>query len=70
MTKKISIWLAIFLVIFAMVITFQLSIGGMIGQRPIRGSDETEPFVAMQFVAGGGWDAPTITGHLDEGTQV
>ena len=26
MTKKISIWLAIFLVIFAMVITFQLTI--------------------------------------------
>ena len=36
----------------------------MIGQRPIRGSEETEPFVAMHFVAGGGWDAPTITGHL------
>ena len=26
MTKKISLWLAIFLVIFAMVITFQLTV--------------------------------------------
>jgi len=51
-------------------LTMLTSIGGMIGQRPIRGSDETEPFVAMHFVAGGGWDAPTITGHLVEGTLV
>ena len=26
--------------------------------------------MAMHFVAGGGWDAPTITGHLVEGTLV
>ena len=51
-------------------LTMLTSIGGMIGQRTIRGSDETEPFVAMHFVAGGGWDAPTITGHLVEGTLV
>ena len=47
------------------------AIGGMIGQRPVRGTDgEEETFVAMHFVAGAGWDAPTITGHLVEGTIV
>ena len=51
-------------------LTMLTAIGGMIGQRPVRGSDATEPFVAMHFVAGAGWDAPTITGHLVEGTLV
>lgn len=51
-------------------LTMLTSIGGMIGERPVPGTDKTEPFVAMHFVAGGGWDAPTITGHLVEGTLV
>ena len=53
-------------------LTMLTAIGGMIGERPVRGGaeGETEPFVAMHFVAGGGWDAPTITGHLVEGTRV
>lgn len=52
-------------------LTMLTSIGGMIGERPKHdGSGENEPFVAMHFVAGGGWDAPTITGHLVEGTLV
>lgn len=51
-------------------LTMLSAIGGMISQRPIEGTDETEPYVAMHFVAGGGWDAPTLTGHLVEGTLV
>ncbi len=45
------------------------SIGGMIGQRPAKDGGE-EPFVAMHFVAGGGWDCPTFSGHMVEGTVV
>lgn len=51
-------------------LTMLASIGGMIGQRPKRDGSGEEPFVAMHFVAGGGWDAPTICGHLVEGTFV
>ena len=50
-------------------LTMLTAIGGMISQRPTEGGSE-EPFVAMHFVAGGGWDALTITGHLVEGTLV
>lgn len=45
------------------------AIGGMIGQRPAKDGGD-EPFVAMHFVAGGGWDCPTFSGHLVEGTVV
>lgn len=45
------------------------AIGGMIGQRPTKEGGE-EPFVAMHFVAGGGWNVPTFSGHLVEGTRV
>ncbi len=56
-------------------LTMLTAIGGMISQRPIKNeageeTGETEPYVAMHFVAGGGWDAPTITGHMVEGTKV
>ena len=45
------------------------AIGGMIGKRPGKDGKE-ETFVAMHFVAGGGWDTGTFTGHLVEGTLV
>lgn len=46
------------------------SIGGMIGERPRRDGDGVEPFVALHFVAGAGWNVPTFTGHMVEGTIV
>ena len=46
-----------------------LAIGGMIGIR-LNARSEEESFVALHFVAGGGWDVPTFGGHLVEGTRV
>lgn len=47
-----------------------ISIGGMIGQKT--GADgKEEPFCAIHFVAGGGWNVPqAFGGHLVEGTKV
>lgn len=50
-------------------VTMLCSIGGMIGVRKLKAGGE-EPFVAMHFVAGGAWDAPTVGGHLADGTKV
>ena len=44
-------------------------IGGMIGIRKKKDGTE-ESFVAMHFVAGGGWNVPTFGGHLADGTRV
>lgn len=46
-----------------------LALGGMIGIRKNHEGEE-EAFVAMHFVTGGAWDAPTTGGHLVEGTRV
>lgn len=46
-----------------------LSMSGIIHLR--QGPDgELEPFPAIHFVVGGGWDVPTIGGHLVEGSIV
>ena len=46
-----------------------LSLSGIIHLRC--GKDgELEPFPAMHFVIGGGWDVPTVGGHLAEGSIV
>ena len=50
-------------------LTMISAVGGMIGVRP-DGKGGEESFVAMHFVAGGAWDAPTICGHLNPGTLV
>ena len=50
-------------------LTMVSAVGGMIGVRP-DGKGGEESFVAMHFVAGGAWDAPTIAGHLNPGTLV
>jgi predicted DNA-binding protein with PD1-like motif len=48
-------------------LTMVLSMSGIIHLR--RNSDgELEPFPAIHFVTGGAWDAPTVGGHLCEGT--
>ena len=45
------------------------AVGGMIGIRKKKDGTE-ESFVAMHFVAGGGWNVPTFGGHLADGTIV
>ncbi len=46
-----------------------LSMSGIIHLR--RAADGGyEPFPAIHFVIGGGWDVPTVGGHLKEGTIV
>lgn len=48
-----------------------LSMSGMIHPRPVKGGNgEEEPFPAIHFVTGGGWNVPTIGGHLNEGSLV
>lgn len=46
-----------------------LAMGGIIHPRMVKGGGE-EPFPAIHFVTGGAWNAPTIGGHLVEGTIV
>lgn len=46
-----------------------LSLSGIIHLRPNK-DGELEPFPAMHYVLGGGWDVPTGGGHLVEGTIV
>lgn len=50
-------------------LTMVLSMSGIIHPRPVTGGGE-EPFAAIHFVVGGGWDAPTVGGHLLEGSIV
>lgn len=50
-------------------LTMLSAVGGMIGIRS-DGKGNEESFVAMHFVAGGAWDAPTICGHMNPGTIV
>jgi predicted DNA-binding protein with PD1-like motif len=45
-----------------------LSMSGMIHLRKVNG--EEEPFPAIHVVVGGGWNVPTVGGHLAEGTIV
>jgi len=50
-------------------LTMVLGLSGIIHLRP--GKDgELEPFPAMHFVVGGGWNVPTVGGHLAEGSIV
>ncbi len=53
-------------------LTMVLAMSGMIHPRPVKGGlpGEEEPFPAIHFVIGGGWNAPTVGGHLNEGTIV
>jgi predicted DNA-binding protein with PD1-like motif len=46
-----------------------LALGGVIHPRPTKDGGE-EVFPAIHFVIGGGWDVPTIGGHLLEGSIV
>jgi predicted DNA-binding protein with PD1-like motif len=46
-----------------------LSLSGIIHLRRDE-NGELEPFPAMHFVVGGGWNIPTVGGHLVEGTIV
>ena len=46
-----------------------LSLSGVIHPRPGKDGKE-EPFPAIHFVAGGGWDCPTFGGHLEQGSKV
>jgi len=50
-------------------LTMLLSCAGMIGIRKNYQGQE-ESFVALHFVSGGAWDAPTFGGHLFEGTRI
>lgn len=45
-----------------------LAMGGIIHVRRV--DEREEPFPAIHFVAGGAWNAPTIGGHLLEGSIV
>jgi predicted DNA-binding protein with PD1-like motif len=46
-----------------------LSCAGQIGiKKNFEGEEQS--FVALHFVTGGGWNVPTIGGHLVEGTKV
>jgi predicted DNA-binding protein with PD1-like motif len=45
------------------------AMGGIIHPRPGKDGKE-EPFPAIHFVAGGGWDCPTFGGHLEQGSIV
>jgi predicted DNA-binding protein with PD1-like motif len=45
------------------------AVGGIIHPRPGKDGKE-EPFPAIHFVAGGGWDCPTFGGHLEQGSIV
>ena len=53
-------------------LTMVLAMSGMIHPRPVKGGQvgEEEPFPAIHFVIGGGWNAPTVGGHLNIGTIV
>ena len=46
-----------------------LAMSGIIHPRPVQGGGE-EPFPPIHFVTGGARDAPTVGGHLDEGSIV
>ncbi len=46
-----------------------LSMSGIIHPRPVKGGGD-EPVPAIHFVVGGAWDAPTVGGHLVEGSIV
>ncbi len=46
-----------------------LSMSGMIHPRPAKGGGK-ELFAAIHFVIGGGWDVPTVGGHLLRGSIV
>lgn len=46
-----------------------LALGGIIHPRPAPGGGE-EVFPAIHFVIGGGWNVPTVGGHLLEGSIV
>lgn len=50
-------------------LTMVLAMSGMIHPRPVKGGGD-EPFPAIHFVVGGAWDAPTVGGHLLEGSIV
>lgn len=50
-------------------LTMVLSMSGIIHPRPVKGGGD-EPFPAIHFVVGGAWDAPTVGGHLVEGSIV
>ncbi len=50
-------------------LTMLLSMSGIIHPRPVKGGGD-EPFPAIHFVVGGAWDAPTVGGHLLEGSIV
>ncbi len=50
-------------------LTMVLSLSGIIHPRPVEGGGY-EPFPAIHFVVGGAWDAPTVGGHLLEGSIV
>ena len=45
-----------------------LQMSGVIRPRIYKGEDE--PSAAIHFTIGGGWDVPTVGGHLDDGTIV
>jgi predicted DNA-binding protein with PD1-like motif len=47
-----------------------LALGGVIHPRPVKGGTGEEVFPAIHFVIGGGWDVPTVGGHLLEGSIV
>ena len=49
-------------------LTMLLSMSGMIHPRKVEGGDE--PFPAIHVVVGGGWNVPTVGGHLAEGSIV
>ena len=46
-----------------------LAMSGIIHPRPLKGGG-SEPFPAIHFVCGGSWNAPTVGGHLLEGSIV
>lgn len=46
-----------------------LAMSGIIHPRPVTGGGE-QPFPAIHFVTGGSWNAPTVGGHLLEGSIV
>jgi predicted DNA-binding protein with PD1-like motif len=50
-------------------LTMVLSMSGIIHPRPTEGGGE-EPFPAIHFVVGGAWNAPTVGGHLLDGSIV
>jgi len=49
-------------------LTMILALGGIVHVRQVDGREE--PFPAIHFVAGGAWNAPTVGGHLLDGSIV